>query len=48
MKRIKISVVCAWYDFWVGIYWDIRKRRLYLLPVPCLGIVIQFPEGLYK
>jgi len=37
-----IRPVCAWYDFWVGLFWDRSKRRLYVLPCPCLGIVIQF------
>jgi hypothetical protein len=34
--------VFAWYDFWVGMFWDKHKRRLYILPIPCIGIVIEF------
>lgn len=37
--------VAAWYDGWIGYYWDRAKRRLYLLPLPCLGIYIQFPPN---
>jgi len=23
-------------------FWDRTKRQLYILPIPCIGIVIQF------
>jgi hypothetical protein len=39
---MSIRPVFAWYDVWVGAFWDADKRRLYLLPVPMIGIVIQF------
>lgn len=32
----------AWYDFWVGAFWDRSRRRLYLLPLPMVGVVIDF------
>lgn len=38
-----IKPIFAWYDLWVGAFWDGSKRRLYILPVPCLGIIVQFP-----
>lgn len=38
----RVSFLFAWYDLWVGAYWDRKQRKLYILPVPCLGIVIQF------
>jgi hypothetical protein len=31
-----------WQDFWVGVYWDKKKRKLYILPIPTCGIAIQF------
>lgn len=37
-----IRPIVAWYDIWVGFFWDQGKRRLYILPIPCIGIVIQF------
>lgn len=39
---MRIRPLFAWYDFWVGAYWDAKNRRLYVLPVPMLGVVIQF------
>lgn len=43
---MKITPVAAWYDLWVGMYWDRQKRWLYVLPLPCLGIIIKPFEGL--
>lgn len=43
---MKITPIAAWYDLWVGLYWDRQKRWLYVLPLPCLGIVIKPFEGL--
>lgn len=37
-----VRFIFAWYDLWVGAFWDQKGRRLYLLPFPCCGIVIQF------
>lgn len=41
---MSIRLIFAWYDLWIGAFWDKQKRRLYLLPLPCLGIVIEFKE----
>jgi len=38
-----IRPIFAWYDFWIGGFWDRKKRRLYLM-VPFVGIVIQFRQ----
>ena len=39
---MRVYPIFAWYDFWVGFYWDRTKKRLYFLPVPMLGIVFDF------
>jgi hypothetical protein len=33
----------AWYDLWVGAFWDQKSRTLYICPLPCLLIVIPRP-----
>lgn len=42
MHAITIRPLIAWYDLWVGAFWDRKSRKLYILPVPCVGIVITF------
>jgi hypothetical protein len=39
---MSVKPIFAWYDIWVGLYWDRKGRKLYVLPVPCLGFVIEF------
>lgn len=39
---MKIKFIFAWYDLWIGIYWDRKKRDLYILLIPCFGIVLKF------
>jgi hypothetical protein len=41
-KRFKITTIVAWYDMWIGAFFDIKKKALYILPIPCLGVVIRF------
>jgi hypothetical protein len=40
-----VKPVFAWYDLWIGAFWDARKRRLYILPLPCIGVVISFERS---
>jgi hypothetical protein len=37
-----IQLIFAWYDMWVGAFWDRHKHRLYLFPIPMCGIIISF------
>ena len=39
---MRVRPVVAWYDLWAGVFVDLQKRRVYVLPVPCLGIVISW------
>lgn len=39
---MRVRPIAAWYDLWIGVYWDRQRRRLYVLPLPCVGIAIEF------
>lgn len=42
LPNFSIKPIFAWYDMWVGAFWDSAKRRLYIFPIPMFGIIIQF------
>ena len=41
-RTVGIRLMFAWYDIWVGVFIDRAKRRIYILPLPCVGIVIDY------
>jgi hypothetical protein len=40
--KLEIKPIFAWYDFWVGLYWDRKKKVLYILPIPMVGLIVKF------
>ena len=40
--NMKIKPIFAWYDFWVGMFWDRKSKKLYIFPIPMVGIVVDF------
>ena len=38
---MKIKPVVAWYDLWIGVFVDRKKRRVYVFPIPCVGVMIE-------
>lgn len=37
----RVSFFFAWYDFWVGVYYDRAERVLYVCPLPCCVVRIE-------
>ncbi len=38
----RVRALFAWYDLWVGVFWDSKKRWLYVLPLPMVGLILDF------
>lgn len=39
---MKIKLIFKWFDFWIGMYYDVKDKTLYILPFPMIGIRVQF------
>jgi hypothetical protein len=37
---MKIRIFFAWYDFWIGLYWDRKDYSLYVCLIPTIVIRI--------
>ena len=42
MRATSARPLFKWFDFWVGLFWDSKGRKLYVFPVPMFGIVFEF------
>jgi hypothetical protein len=38
---MKASLFFAWYDLWIGAYYDRKNRTLYICPLPMIVIKIE-------
>lgn len=41
---MKVKLIFAWYDLWIGFFWDKKKSWLYIFPLPTLGIILKFKD----
>ena len=42
IKVKKVSFFIAWYDIWVGLFIDNKKKIWYFCPLPCIVIKMEF------
>lgn len=42
---MKVNLIFKWFDFWIGLFWDQKKRWLYFFPIPCIGLVLKFKNN---
>jgi hypothetical protein len=43
MKRFpKVNLFFAWYDFWIGWFYDKNKNVLYICPLPMVVLKLDF------
>lgn len=42
VPKIGFALLFAWYDMWVGFFWDKKKKWLYVFPVPMFGFILKF------
>jgi hypothetical protein len=38
---MKFRAFLAWFDFWIGLYYDRKKRVLYFCPLPCCVLAFE-------
>jgi hypothetical protein len=43
---MKVKFIFAWYDLWIGFFWDNKKKWLYFFPLPMVGIILKFSNKL--
>lgn len=37
---MRAKLIFRWYDLWVGLFIDTKKRVIYFFPFPMLGIMV--------
>ncbi|RKD61692.1 hypothetical protein BJ928_107294 [Rhizobium sp. WW_1] len=42
---MRIKPIFAWYDLWIGVFYDRLKRRVYVFPVPMFGFYVDLTKG---
>lgn len=37
----RFEFIFAWYDLWIGVFYDQKKRWIYIFPAPCFGVIVK-------
>jgi hypothetical protein len=43
-RRWRVRPIVAWFDMWIGVFVDQAKHRVYVLPIPCVGVIIEWAD----
>ena len=38
----EVCFVVAWYDFWIGAYYDRKLHRVFMFPIPMVGFCVNY------
>lgn len=39
---MRVTPFFRWYDLWIGLYIDRQGCALYICPLPCIGLKVQY------
>lgn len=42
MTNVRITPMFRWFDLWIGVFIDRPRRRVYVFPIPTLGVMIEW------
>ena len=42
---MKLSFLFSWCNFWIGFFWDSKKKWLYFFYFPMCGVIFKFYKG---
>jgi len=37
-----LKLFFAWYDFWIGVFVDRKKKLVYVCPIPMFGVIFSY------
>jgi hypothetical protein len=45
VQAVKFRAFFAWFDFWIGAYYDVGHRTLYVCPLPMCVLRFEFASA---
>lgn len=44
VKTVRVRPYFKWFNSWIGLYYDVKERAIYIGIVPMIGIKVELPE----